>query len=193
MKLRILLVLMIVLCVVGSAFGQKAAVKTNLLYGATTTPNLALELGLGRHVSLEIAGGYNNWTLGKSDWANGDNKQLSHWLVMPGLRYWFCERFAGSFFGLHMYAGEFNIQQIGFSSTMRNNRHDGWLAGAGVSFGHQWLLSRRWALETELGAGYAYISYERYGCRKCDPISKKTTSHYFGPTRVSISLAYYLW
>lgn len=193
MKRRTLLLLAMLLCVGGMAFGQKAAVKTNALYWGTTTPNLALEFGIGPRTSIEVAGGYNDWTLGKSDWINGENKRLSHWLVQPELRHWFCERFAGTFIGVHAHGGEFNVQGIGPFKILKNNRHEGWFIGAGVSIGHQWLFGKRWGVEAELGVGYAYIDYERYGCVKCDPIDKKGHYHYVGPTRTAISLVYYLW
>ena len=39
---------------------QDVAVKTNLLYGVYTyTPNLGLEVGLGKRTTLDISGGYN--------------------------------------------------------------------------------------------------------------------------------------
>ena len=72
----------------------KIAIKTNALYWATSTPNLGLEIGLAKKLTLDISGNYNPWKF-------SDNKQLKHWLVQPELRYWLCERFNGSFFGLH--------------------------------------------------------------------------------------------
>ena len=38
---------------------QKLAVKTNLLYDATTTPNIGAELQTGRHTSLQVVYGLN--------------------------------------------------------------------------------------------------------------------------------------
>ena len=40
-------VLGILLCNTANSYAQKVAVKTNLLYDATTTMNLGLEIGLG--------------------------------------------------------------------------------------------------------------------------------------------------
>ena len=78
------------------ACAQDIAAKTNLLYWATTTPNIGMEFGLGEQTTLELTGGYNPWTLDKEQ-----NKKLKHWLVMPEFRYWLCERFNGHFFGIH--------------------------------------------------------------------------------------------
>lgn len=37
------------------------ALKTNLLYAATLTPNLGLEIGITPQISLNIVGSYNPW------------------------------------------------------------------------------------------------------------------------------------
>lgn len=71
---------------------QDIAVKTNLLYWATSTPNIGFEFGLGKRTTLDLVGGYNPWTLNKDD-----NKKIKHWMVMPEFRYWLCERFNGHF------------------------------------------------------------------------------------------------
>ena len=44
-----------------AAVAQNVALKTNLLYWATTTPNLSAEFGLGKRTSLELTGAYNGW------------------------------------------------------------------------------------------------------------------------------------
>lgn len=170
----------------GTAFAQKASVKTNLAYWGTSTPNLAVEFGLGRRTSLEIAGGY-NW------FAFNDDKKLKHYLVQPEFRYWFCERFVGTFIGIHAHGGEFNVGGIRPFTTIKNNRYEGWFLGGGISIGHQWLLGKRWGLEAEVGAGYAYIDYDKFRCGKCQPKIDRGKKHYFGPTRLNLSLVYYLW
>ena len=37
----------------------KIAIKTNALYWATSTPNLGLEIGLAKKLTLDISGNYN--------------------------------------------------------------------------------------------------------------------------------------
>lgn len=187
MTQKAILLFGLLLCLTGTAFGQRVAVKTNLLYGATATPNLAVEIGLGPRTTLELAGGYNDWKL------NSEDKRLSHWLVQPEVRHWFCERFAGTFIGVHLHGGEFNVNRMNPFSILRNNRHEGWFAGVGIGVGHQWLLGKRLSLEAQIGVGYAYIDYERYGCAKCDPLEKAGSYNYFGPTRAAVSLVYFIW
>ena len=47
-----------------SANAQKAAVKTNIPYWFTATPNLGFEFALGEKVSLELSGGFNPFKFG---------------------------------------------------------------------------------------------------------------------------------
>ena len=111
---------------------EKVAVKTNLLYWATTTPNAGFEFGLGKKTTLDISGGYNPWTL------NSDkNRKVKHFLVKPEFRYWLCERFQGHFFGVHAGYGEYNISavHIPLINTSGDNRYQGWGAGVGISAG----------------------------------------------------------
>ena len=109
------------------ASGQKAAVKTNLLYDiAAYTANLGVEIGLAPRWTLDVSANYNGWTL-------SDNRRWKHWVVQPEARYWLCDRFAGHFFGLHAHGGQFNIGGLknGISflgsdfSKLENRRYQG--------------------------------------------------------------------
>ena len=70
---------------------QKVAVKSNLLYDATTTMNLGLEVALARKWTLDI----------RSTIIHGSLMMpvLKHWGIQPELRYWFCESFNRTFIG----------------------------------------------------------------------------------------------
>ena len=95
----------------------KFAIKTNALYWATSTPNVGIEVGLAKKLTLDISGNYNPWKF-------GDDRQIKHWLVQPELRYWLCERFNGSFFGLHGHYGEMNVSNLNIFG-MGHDRYDG--------------------------------------------------------------------
>lgn len=120
----------------------KFAIKTNALYWATSTPNLGIEVGLAKKLTLDISGNYNPWKF-------GDDRQIKHWLVQPELRYWLCERFNGSFFGLHGHYGEMNVSNLNIFG-MGHDRYDGNLYGAGISYGYQWIISKRWSMEATM-------------------------------------------
>ena len=186
MTRKLIMVLFVSACAFTGAHAQKAAIKTNVLHGGTTTPNLAIEFGMGPRTTLDIAGGYNPFVFDA-------NKKLKHFLIQPEVRHWFCDRFAGTFMGIHLHGGEFNVGGIGPLKTIKNNRYEGYLYGAGIGIGHQWILSNRWGLEIELGLGYARLEYDMYGCDKCAPKIESGHYNYFGPTRLALSLVYHLW
>lgn len=190
MKRRFLLLCVVLVCAIGM-YGQNkieklhlpvVALKTNALYWATTTPNLSLELGLARKLTLDILGTYNPWEF------SGD-KKVKHWLIQPELRLWTCERFNGHFFGLHGHYAEFNmggVKMLGFE----HNRYQGHLYGGGISYGYQWIISNHFSVEATIGVGYARIKYDKYECGECGAKLKEDTKNYWGPTKVGVSLIY---
>ncbi len=193
-KKKVLLFLLLVLGG-GLAFtgkAQKVAIKTNLLYGATATPNLGLEVALAPKWTLDVAGGYNPWTF-------SDNKKWKHWLVQPEVRYWLCEKMGGHFFGFHIHGGQYNIGNVNTDfkflgtdfSKLKDSRFDGWFVGAGVAYGYSWMLGKHWNLEAEIGVGYAYSRFDQYQCVTCgSKVEEGKDHHYFGPTKAAINIVY---
>ena len=166
----------------------KWAVKTILLYDATSTLNLGVEFGLGQRWTLDISGNYNPWTF-------SGNRKMKHWLVQPEVRWWSCTRFSGHFVGLHAHGGGYNWGgmlpwAIRPGSDLRDHRYQGWLVGAGVSYGYHWVLGNRWGLEATVGVGYAYLDYDKYPCAKCGRKIGSASEHYFGPTKAGITLIF---
>lgn len=94
MKKVAILILFMLGCAISEGYAQKVALKSNLLYDATTTMNLGLEIGLVRKWTLDIPVNYNPWKL-------SDGKRLRHWGIQPEVRYWFCESFRRMFIGMY--------------------------------------------------------------------------------------------
>ena len=59
------------------AHAQQVALKTNLLYDATATPNIGMEIGVGKKHSLQAFYGLHPWKFGHGD----DQKYLKHCLI----------------------------------------------------------------------------------------------------------------
>lgn len=140
---RIKMALMIALCFLAlDASAQKVAVKTNLLYDATSTINLGVEFALTPKWTLDVAGNYNPWTF-------SNNRKWQHWLVQPEARYWFCNKMMGHFVGFHAIAGSYNIGNVNADfkllgtdfSKLKDYRYEGWFVGTGVAYGYAWTLS----------------------------------------------------
>lgn len=167
------------------SFGQQTALKTNMLFWATTSPNGGVEVGLGRKFSLDIWGAYNAWKF-KND------MHLNFYLAQPEVRYWFCRKFEGHFIGLHGHYGHFNIGQIPFIEKLENHELRGNLYGGGVTYGYHWALGVHWGLEAMIGGGVALMDYTKYRCGSCAEAVGLYKRTYFGPTRIGLSVIYFL-
>lgn len=183
---------LLLLGIIETASAQKAALKTNLFYDATTTINLGAEFGLAPKWTLDVSGNYNPWTF-------SHNKKWKHWLVQPEARYWTCNKFMGHFFGLHALGGQFNMgnwdTNFKFLNSdlrkLRDHRYEGWMVGAGLAYGYAWAVARHFNIEAEIGFGYAYMKYDRFKCAKCgERLEKDKDHHYVGPTKAAINLVY---
>ncbi len=78
--------------------------------------------------------------------------------------------------------------KITVTSTATSNRQNAY--GAGVSYGYRWNFNHRWGLEATIGAGYIYKDYEVFECRTCGDFIAREKKHYFGPTKIGLSLVY---
>lgn len=182
----------ILLMITSSLKAQQVGINTNILYWATTTPNIGIETALSKKVTIDIQGTYNPWRFGSRE----ENKKIKHWVIQPEVRLWNCEKFNGSFWGIHSFYGKYNMGGIelplGILPGMKNHRYEGYFAGGGISYDYQWYLGKRWNLHATIGVGYAYAGYKKYECRLCGDYIGKENRHYVGPTKLGLSLIYLL-
>lgn len=196
-----------IICLAGMIFSNiptaegktpdNVALKTNLLYDASTTPNLGLEVGLGRKNTIQLFYGINPWKFGKDD-----GKYAKHWMLMPEFRWWTCTKFNGHFLGVHLLGGEYNAANLslpvpGFffggdnlRTDVKDSRCQGWMAGGGVTYGYQWILNKHWNIEAEIGVGYIYSRYDIYACHKCGARLSSGHTNYMGITKLGVSFLY---
>jgi hypothetical protein len=172
------------------AKGQTIAVKSNLLYDATTTINLGLEVGVAPKWTIELPVNYNPW---KFPYTREDGekveRKISHWLIQPEARYWFCERFNGHFVGLHGIVGGYNVGGIKFLG-LENDRYEGTAYGGGISYGYHWIFNTHWSVEATLGVGFVMLDYKQYNCPVCGSEKGDFVKNYIGPTKAGVSLIY---
>lgn len=191
MKLKFLIPLFLGLLISVGAKAQDVAIKTNLLYDATATVNLGVEVGVAPKWTLDLSGNLNAWNV-------NEDKRWKHWLVQPEARYWFCDRFSRHFLGFHALGGQYNIgglqNNIKFLGTdfskLSNNRFQGWGVGAGVAYGYAMILGKHWNLEFEVGIGYIYSAYDIFECTGCGRRVGQDNNHYVGLTKAAINLVY---
>jgi len=166
------------------------ALKTNLLWDATLTPNLSLEVATGPRNTVALSAGYNPW---KVDGTDDDNKKLAHRLIQAEYRWWCCESFNSHFIGAQLFGGDYNVSGYNVPLLFKKKyRYQGYGVGAGFTYGYHLVLQKRWSLEFTVGVGVAYLHYDRYDCAKCSDFEKTSNKFYFGPTKLGINLVYIL-
>lgn len=177
-------------CAPGRA--QVAGVKTNLVYDATASINLGVEIGLAPKWTLDVSGNLNLWT-----WK--DNMKWKHWMVQPEVRWWTCQRFAGHFFAAHALAGQFNFGNIKNNinilgtdfSILSNERYQGWAFGAGLGYGYALPIGKHWNLEAEVGLGAIYSIADGFECDVCNrPTATGVKKLRPALTKAAISIVY---
>ena len=192
MKLKFYIPLLLgLLFSVTNVKAQDVAIKTNLLYDATATVNIGVEVGVAPKWTLDLSGNLHAWNIDQ-------NTKWRHWLVQPEARYWFCDRFSRHFLGFHIQGGQYNIGGVDggirFLGTnfqnLAENRYQGYTVGAGIAYGYAFILGKHWNLELEIGVGYAYCIYDRFECTGCGRKVGTGDHHYVGPTKAGINLVY---
>lgn len=101
-------------------------------------------------------------------------------------RYWFYESFVGHFLGQH-------LTYVGYDLGSRTKRYKGHACGLGVSYGYAWMLSKRWNVAVEAGAGL----YRTKDTRR-DPTVGDWDDEYIyryrrwtlAPTKLEVSFSY---
>lgn len=163
------------------------ALSTNLLYDFALTPNLAVELPLGRRWSL--LGEYTfPW------WVSADNRyawQMLKWDV--GARFWMGRRpeewnsLTGLFLGIDLGAGYYDIEPV-------HKGYQGEFQTAGLEIGYGWKLSDHLRLDLSAAAGWMGTHYRYYmgneGDTKLIYQHSGRIPYYWGPTKLAFSFKY---
>lgn len=170
---------------------QTLALKTNVVYDATTTLNGGVEVAFSKRWTLELSANYNPFSF-------SEGKKWKHWAVQPEVRYWLCQKMNGHFFGIHALGMEYNLGgmdlNLRFLGTdfrgLKGHRYEGWGVGGGLTYGYAWMLSKHWNVEAAIGLGYVYSEYDRYVCERCGDVLEADRHHFVGPTKVALNLVY---
>ena len=165
------------------------AIKTNLLADIVTAVNVGVEVPIGEDFSAELHTYFPWWTAGPYG-----NKYALQTLSLGGeFRWWFHTPYekvlGGQFVGADVSGGKFDLQwdhEGGYQCYYRQ---------AGISYGYSLPLTEHFNLEFSMTLGYMGIDYQHYVPSPDYSILIRDnfgagTFHYWGPTRVTISLVY---
>lgn len=154
------------------ALGQQTALRSNLLYDATLTPNLGVELRTDTAWSVGVNAGLNAWDIDKAK-----NKKWRHLLVSP-----FVRRYLGhhndtvrqrrlQYLEANAIYSHYNVGNVRFPfglwKGVRDRRLQGDLLALGAKYGYGWIMSRDWRIEAEAGVAVGYAWFKEYDCPHC--------------------------
>ena len=161
------------------AEGRYLGVKTNLAAWAGTIMNVAADVQVSEHFSVELPVLWCPWYV-------GSEHAIKTFTIQPEARYWLAKPGKGHFFGVHAHVGWFNVRW----NRDRYQDTDRPLLGAGISYGYLLPFNEHWAGEFTLGAGYANMRYDTYYNMDNGARIDTRTKNYWGITRVGISVVY---
>lgn len=168
------------------------ALKNNLLYDATLTPNLQLEFRLDGHWTLQAGVGFNPFPL--RDEVIPKWRHLSAELAP---RYWFCEAFARDFVSLNIAYAHYNVAggkyPIGWLyKDVLTNRLQGDAVMLGASYGWTWNVARHFNIELEGGIEGGLAWYDRYECVHCGKLKAAREHRWFALPRLGVNIVWLL-
>lgn len=186
---RIALLLVMLFFVGGGVYAQENfAVRNNLIYDISGTPNLGVDVRVSQHWTLGLTAGYRPWPL--------DDKTTRKWrhlLVAPELRYWNDSTFHRSYWGMNLIYSHYNVGNVTFPfslyQTVRDHRVQGDLAAIGAFYGRSWRLNRYFRLEGELGLGVGYTWAKRYDCAHCGEYQGRENKPFLIP-KLTLNVVY---
>ena len=159
--------------------GRYLGVKTNIAAWAGTIMNIAADVQVSEHLSIELPILWCPWHI-------SSKHAIKTFTIQPEARYWLSKPGTGHFFGVHAHIGWFNVKW----NRDRYQDTDRPLLGAGISYGYLLPFNEHWAGEFTLGAGYANMKYNTYYNIDNGARIDTRTKNYWGITRIGLSVVY---
>lgn len=170
-----MLFMLLFLCNVSEVQAQRLAVRTNVPEWGMLSPNLGLEFALSNRLSLECTGALCPFRL-------KDDLYLRHARAQSELKYWFENILSHHYVGIMGFYSSFDL-------GYREKGYFGDAYAMGLTYGYDWVLSRRWNLEFSLGLGAVRYRIARYV--PTTPHGNPDESGWkFAPVKLGISFVY---
>ena len=145
---------------------RHVALRTNLLYDATLSPNLGFDVRVDSAWTVGLLAGVNAWDIDKAE-----NKKWRHMLFSLRARKFRKNLFEKGYYEGDLIYSHFNVGNIkfpfGLYSAVKNHRLQGDLVALGGKYGYSWILARDWRIEAEGGIAVGYAWFKEYDCPHC--------------------------
>ena len=161
-------VVLLIACMSADRVGaQTVALRNNLLYDATLTPNLGADIRVDSLWTIGALVGLNAWDIDKDK-----NKKWRHLLISPNVRRWLGDSlFHKSYVEADLIYSHYNVGNtkipFGLYSGVKDRRLQGDLIALGGKYGYSWILARHWRIEAEAGIAVGYAWFKEYECATC--------------------------
>lgn len=177
------------------AAGIKAqSIKTNIPLWLTGSPNIGFEYTLTRQVTLNAEALWMPYLFKENEevFRALQTTIEARYYINPR-NFYTNDSWDGFYIGPYAMYGNFNIGLLKNNDPLQSIRRSGWGVSGGLSGGYKIPFGNRWALDINLGIGYAHLQYDKYylgGEYVNYPIEKKKTRSWIGPTKFGVHLAY---
>lgn len=173
-----ILITLICMCFSIHSNAQKYSIGSNLAGIAVGSLNIEASLALSHKLSLHLPVMWSPFTF-------RDNIKLTHLALLPGIRVWNWHVFSGLYTAL-------NASYIRYNGGVRERRYDGSALGISLSAGYSKMLSRRWNLEIEAGAGLFHTEHDIFVREVCGEYLESSRRLRVLPSRASLNLIFIL-
>ena len=144
----------------------RMALRTNLLYDATLSPNFGLDVRVDSAWTVGLLAGVNAWDIDKEK-----NKKWRHALFSLRARKYRDSLFHKGYYEADVIYSHYNVGNtkipFGLYSAVKDRRLQGDLIALGGKYGYSWILSRTWRIEAEAGVAVGYAWFKEYDCDHC--------------------------
>lgn len=146
---------------------RRIALRTNLLYDATLSPNIGVDVRVDSTWTVGLLAGINAWDIDKEK-----NKKWRHMLFSLRARKFLNDSvFHKGYIETDVIYSHFNVGNVkfpfGLYKSVRDRRLQGDLVALGGKYGYSWILARNWRIEAEAGVAVGYAWFKEYDCPHC--------------------------
>lgn len=145
----------------------RVALRTNLLYDATLSPNLGVDVRVDSTWTVGLLAGVNAWDIDKAK-----NKKWRHMLFSLRARNYLKHSvFHKNYMEFDAIYSHFNVGNtkipFGIYKGAQDRRLQGDLVALGGKYGYSWIMARNWRIEAEAGVAVGYAWFKEYDCDHC--------------------------
>ena len=167
----------------------RIALRTNLLYDATLSPNLGVEVRVDSAWTVGLLAGINAWDVDKAK-----NRKWRHMLFSLRARKFLNDSvFHKGYIEADVIYSHFNVGNVkfpfGLYKSVRDRRLQGDLIALGGKYGYSWILARDWRIEAEAGVAVGYAWFKEYDCPHCGTFLGKDCRIFLLP-QLGINIVY---